>query len=96
MNFLRLLLALAFAFTVGNARSEPIMFLEAGGIRVTLYDEPCALDAVSNLPYRATWETKNEKFEGCFGDGGGIVGFYFSDRSVVFIPAGAFLPAIGI
>jgi hypothetical protein len=72
--------------------AEPVYQVQGGDIKVLLYKEPCALkSSVSNLPYRATWEEKGKKFEGCFGVDAemGLVITYFSDKSVVVLPLSA-------
>lgn len=77
------------------AFAEPVGMVSNGGVTVTIYDEPCALKAVSNMPYRATWTEPGKRFEGCFmlrPDAGAVVA-YFDDGSVTLIPMGAFKPA---
>ena len=73
------------------AHAAPIAVGEADGIRITLTDEPCQLDAVTNLPRRAIWEEGNKRFEGCWGAMQGFIASYFSDRSVAVIPAQLFV-----
>ncbi len=72
----------------------------AGGedVRITLYDEPCLLTAVVNLPYRAFWtEDGGKTFEGCWGGSRilPLVVTYWSDKTVVAIPRKAFVAVLG-
>ena len=76
--------------------AAPIAIGEHDGIKIVLFDEPCKLDAVTNLPRRATWTEGGKTFEGCFGVmGGAVVVGYFSDRTVAAIPAQAFVRVSG-
>ncbi len=83
--FLLLLLPLlAHASAIATAGGE--------GVRITLYDEPCAIEAVSNLPLRAQWVEGEKTYEGCW-SGSRILPLiltYWSDRTVVAIPRSAF------
>lgn len=77
----------------------PIFVADAEGAKIELYDEPCKLkDAVSNLPYRATWTEKGKVFEGCFGaSGAGVVVTYWKeDKTVAAIPVDAFKRVQGV
>ena len=69
------------------AAAQPIAVVSGSGTTITLTDEPCAIEAVSNLPKRATWVDTKGKFEGCWGSQGPVVLAYFEDKSVVAIPA---------
>lgn len=86
--------ALAVAMLLAAcAAAEPIAEATArNGVRVTLYEEPCALAAVVNLPRRATWTQNGQVIEGCYGDSNGIIACYFADRTVVLIPSRFFIP----
>jgi hypothetical protein len=53
------------------------------GVVVTLTDEPCTLNAVSNLPYRATWAQDGKTSEACFALMGPFVVLYFQVDSTV-------------
>lgn len=91
----RLLLALVLSlFCLTPAHAAPLAVLEQEGVRVMLFDEPCALtDRVSNLPYRATWESEGKCFEGCFSlFGGVVVAAYFEDKSIAIMPRQYFQP----
>ena len=68
----------------------------AEGATITIYTEPCALEAVANLDRRATWDEKGVRHEGCAGVTSGVVAFYFEDRTVVLAPVSAFRRADGI
>lgn len=87
-----LLIALLLCSSLVNA--EPRAFVENEGVRVTLYDEPCAVVAVANLPHRATWSEKGATLEGCFTAERGMAIFYFDDRTVIVIPANQFRPIV--
>jgi hypothetical protein len=78
---------------LSTERAEPVaVFAEGGGVTVSLYQEPCARAAVSNLPYRATWrDAAGKTFEGCAAvQHGSVVVMYFDDRTVVTVPVRAF------
>ena len=80
---------------VSAAFAKPVGILINEGITIALFDEPCALSQVSNLPYRATWTENGKTFAGCFSlrpDVGAVVA-YFTDGSVALIPMQAFKPA---
>jgi hypothetical protein len=73
----------------GKVRADVIFTAEGeGGAIVTLYNEPCRIKTLTNLPYRATWIEKGKTFEGCYvpRTEAGIVLFYFDDGSVGYIP----------
>lgn len=76
------------------AGADPVAALTHEGISVTLYNEPCDLPAVTNLPYRAIWQEKGKTTEGCFGvypEAGAVVA-YFDDKTVALMPMQAFAP----
>jgi hypothetical protein len=77
--------------------ATPMFATTSEGITITLTDEPCALDAVSNLKYRATWVEKEKTFEGCWAPHRemGVVIAYFDDKTVALIPVQAFQKVIG-
>lgn len=91
MRWLTLAVALAFCM---KAYAAAVYVSDDGSVRVTLYDEDCALKEVRNLKRRATWEEKGQLFQGCYGQHPetGIVIAYFDDGSVVLIPPQAFRP----
>lgn len=71
------------------ARAEAILHAQsADGVTITLHDDPCRLEAVTNLPYRATWEEGGAKHEGCWAPHphAKAVASYWSDRTVATIP----------
>jgi len=78
----------------GTANAAPRYVANVEGITITLYDEPCKLDAVANLPYRATWQEGGKTFEGCFlfFEHAGVIVGYFSDKSVAPMPVQIFKP----
>ena len=64
---------------------------EIMGVTIILYDEPCMLAAVVNLPLRAQWLERGKTFEGCYArHPAKIIMAYFEDRTVVIFPASAF------
>jgi hypothetical protein len=71
-----------------NAYADPRFQVVADGARIVLHDDKCAVGAVVNLPYKATWEEKGKVFQGCWGarPDAGIVMFYFDDKTVGIIP----------
>lgn len=75
------------------AGAEPVAVVVNSGVTVTLTDEPCQIEAVKNLQYRATWVERGGSFEGCFTVQSGIVVLYWSDKTVVILPGRAFKKA---
>jgi hypothetical protein len=86
------LLAALLAALPAAAPAAPVAAVTQDGITVTLYDEPCALTAVANLPYRATWWEARGNFEGCYDvrAHAGVAVIYFDDRTVVVLPLSLF------
>jgi hypothetical protein len=78
----------------GTAKAEPRYTASVQGVQITLYDEPCKLDAVANLPHRATWTEQGKTFEGCFHffEHVGLIVAYFADKSVAPMPPQIFKP----
>lgn len=92
-----LALALFFALVVRNAHAGPIMQGSGEGHVITLTDEPCKLEAIANLPGRATWsEPSGKVWEACYGRFGNAVVFYCSDRTIQILPQNGFRPVVGI
>lgn len=93
LNWTKLGIALILLLAAPHAIAKPIaMLTDESGVSITVFDEKCALAAVSNLPGRATWTEKGKTFEGCVGvTPFGVLTFYFEgDKSVVIIPIQAF------
>jgi len=91
-------LAIAAVFYSAKVKADPLFEGEGQGVKIVLYNEPCKLDAVSNLPYRLTWEEKGQISEGCFAprkDVDAIVAYFASDKSVALIPVSIFHKVIG-
>ena len=88
------LIALIVSCAAAPVQAAPVAAIVRDGITVTLYDEPCALAAVANLPYRATWnDSKRGHFEGCYTvQHHTIVVLYFGDRTVFTAPLREFRP----
>ena len=70
--------------------AKPLAIAESGGVRITLFDEDCKMDAVKNLTYRITWSEKGATIEGCFTVHQGIVVAYFADKTIAIFPGTAF------
>lgn len=70
------------------AGSTAFMEATSGANRVILYNDPCTLAEVVNLPYRAEWLDGRKTFEGCWSADLdlGVIFAYFSDKTVVLIP----------
>lgn len=93
---LRVMFFLAILLTVGYAIGAPIFEASHDGVRIVVYDEPCKLPAVANLPRRATWAEKGKTFEGCAGISPiGVVMFFFDDKTVAAVPVQAFTRVTG-
>jgi hypothetical protein len=95
MTTIRSLLLLLLSFP---AYAAPVATATSEGAVITLFDEPCALTEVSNLPMRATWTDKGQTWEGCFSvHPQGIVILYFSgDKTVAIAPRSAFQRVTGV
>jgi hypothetical protein len=90
-------LVLAAALWSGRVYAAPLFTATNEGVTITLTDEPCALDAVSNLKYRATWVEKDKTFEGCWAphrEMGAVIA-YFDDKTIALIPVQAFVKVVG-
>ena len=86
-------LALLIAATYPTkAHASAMLRAESGGVTVTIYDQPCALKEVSNLPKRATWTEKGKTYEGCIGAHPQfpVLMAYFTDKTVVVLPVEMF------
>lgn len=81
---------------IGLAYAEPTHVVRQGDLVLTLTDEPCALSAVINLPYRAVWLEKGQIIEGCYGRRGDTLMFYFADLTVIDLPTRAFRRVVGV
>ena len=95
---MRMLFAIVLLMLVcAVAYAAPVAVAGNSEVTVTLTDEDCALGAVKNLPYRATWVEAKGSFEGCYDVRRDIVVIYFEDKQVVVVPLGAFRkPGTGI
>lgn len=87
----------ACVFAASAASASPLASVVRGGVSITLYDEPCVLAEIANLPYRAEWiEQGGKKFLGCWAlSRAGQVVLYFDDQTVLAIPMEAFLRVVG-
>ena len=80
-----------------QAGAEKIAHSEGNGVVFSLYDDKCQLEAVSNLPKRATWAEKGVTHEGCYAlHPAGLVVAYFADRTVVLAPTRVFRQVVAI
>lgn len=76
--------------------AAPVAVANLGPVVIVLTDEPCKLDAVSNLPYRATWTEKGKTHEGCAGASEGmIIAYWSNDKTITPMPAQIFSRATG-
>lgn len=90
---MRLLVFVLLCIWAIPGHTEPMGQAKLGEkVTVVLHSEKCALDAVANLPGRATWVEDGKTFEGCFGfdRNFGIIRLYFSDKTVVAVPVQLF------
>jgi hypothetical protein len=93
-------LAVILSLYMPPARADAALYRAIGEnpagqtVEVVLHDEPCALEAIANLPKRATWTEPGKTYEGCWGPDPHlpIVQVYWSDRTVVAIPRRALVP----
>jgi hypothetical protein len=84
-----------YAISSSFVYSKEVAVFRGEGVVIRLYDDPCRLDAVKNLPYRTTWAEGGKTYEGCYGVMGGIlVVSYWESKEVSVVPARAFLPSI--
>jgi hypothetical protein len=81
-----------------NVHAGPRFSVVADGAKVVLHNDKCAVSAVNNLPYKATWEEKGKVFQGCWGarPDAGVVVFYFDDKSVGIIPIAELTAVVGV
>jgi len=78
------------------ALAAPVAVADGSGVKITLFDEACRLDTVSNFKFRATWEEGGKLFEGCYGGNYGVIVAYFSDKTVAIMPLQAFVKVQGV
>ena len=53
---------LSLLFLAAPAVAAPVMSTTVSGVTVTLFDEPCAIKYVTNLPLRTTWTQDGKVF----------------------------------
>jgi hypothetical protein len=93
------LLLIALVCWPAAVLAQPMFVTESDGVRIVLFDEPCQVKEVSNLPYRATWTEKGKVYEGCFAANpafGVVVAYFKDDKSVATIPIDVFKKVVGI
>jgi hypothetical protein len=89
---------MAFVFT-GSLNAEAKFSATADGARVVLFDDKCALPEVSNLPFKAEWTENGKTTQGCWSPPHpqvGVVLAYFTDKTVVGLPAQMFKKVVGV
>lgn len=65
---LSILLLLVACAQIAPPIARPIAVVRSGDVTLTFSREPCTLlPATTNLPFRATWAERGERFEGCYG-----------------------------
>ena len=84
----------------GTANAEPFARAVSPDekTRIFLHNEPCKLDAIKNMPGRATWEENGTVIEGCFSPVTQIqelFQFYFEDKTVIIMPSRLFSRVTG-
>jgi hypothetical protein len=81
----------------GEVRAEPLFQASVGGVRVLLHNDKCAIEAVSNLPFRATWLEGEKVYEGCWGPRPDfkVVVLYFTDKTIGLAPMSTFSKVTG-
>jgi hypothetical protein len=98
MKYLLCLAAVVWLFSPMEVKAEAKFTASVSNVTVTLYNEPCSLKEVSNLPHRATWKEDGKTYEGCFGivPQAGVLMMYFKeDRTVAVMPFDVFVPVTG-
>lgn len=95
--FLLLLAAALAILLLKPAKADPMVAVEQGSVRITVYSEKCEMDEVKNLPNRATWLENGKTIEGCAQvfPQVGLVLFYFADKTVVPVPMQMFKQVFG-
>lgn len=90
-------LVIALLLYSSRLHADPLFSTTSDGVNITLTDEPCAVAAITNLPYRATWTEKGKAFEGCWAPHRElqVVIAYFDDKTVALIPVQAFVKVVG-
>lgn len=90
------LLVLLLSMFVLNVAAEPTHKASGEGVEIVIHSDKCAFkEIVGNLPFRATWTEKGKTYEGCGGVNNGVAVFYFTDKTVVVIPAQYFVRVVG-
>lgn len=81
------------------ANAAAVAVATQGDVVVTVFDEPCAVAGVSNLPLRAAWVDGAGAVEGCvavFVDAGVAAAYFPADGSIAIIPLSHFRAASGV
>lgn len=97
-DIIAVLLGLVLVGCVTEAAAGPIAVVTNDGAKITLYDDPCELNEVSNLPQKAVWQEKGKTYAGCWSlhPAGFVVTFFKEDRTVAIIPARVFEKVTGV
>ena len=86
-------LAVIVYILVGCAPAHAAAVFQASDdkVRVVLFDEPCDLPAITNLPLRAEWIEGGNTLQGCWAQHPyGIVIAYWSDLTITLTPMRVF------
>lgn len=92
------IVASVVAYFIPPTRAGAIYEAVTDKATITLYTDNCTLQAVVNLPLRATWTEGGKVFEGCYlpRPDAGLIVFYFSDRTVGLAPMAVFRKVTGV
>lgn len=83
-------------FVPNLSTAEPIAQASDPNSTLILRNEPCQLEAIANLPMRATWEENGKVLEACWGFVSEVdmVLFYREDKKIKLTPSRAFKPMV--
>lgn len=89
--------AACLLYGVKKANADPLFRAQVDGVSITVYNEPCELDSIKNLPYKVVWIEGGAEVKGCWGAwrDQGFVFAYFEDKTVAVIPFSAFAKVVG-
>jgi hypothetical protein len=96
--FLAFLLAVFMIALTTIAQAKPLFVIELDDTTITFTDEPCALKAVGNLPYRAYRTQDGKVYEGCAGMNvfKHVLIYFVEDRSFVSLPGSMLKKLTGV
>lgn len=99
MKYLLAFAAALFLIAPGSLKAEAQFQAQVEGITITVYNEPCTIKEVANLPYRATWLQDGKMHEGCFSYAPhveSLMMYFETDRSVAVVPVKFFKKLQGV